>query len=207
MRKLAKQIALVWSHDDTGYLHGEIFSSSPRTGSKLIQYSEYSYEMSFQIRKRRLDQISSRRSLFHSEAKPRTGTNSKDLKSGPVLVFGFEILHQIYLNRGKDIDKTFFIPIFQLVSCVCWPCLEHRADFSQNSKISQKSITRALLPRRNFCSLSYCFVVWIRTYCRRSSPPLHSRARRLSLQPRPPRRAQMQLPWNLTRLRRKLTHY
>ena len=95
MRKLAKQIALFWSHDDTGYLVKYFHpnprtgsklnkvlgldqkNSSPRTGSKLIQYSEYSYEMSFQIRKLGLDQISSPRSLFHSKAKPRNKENKR----------------------------------------------------------------------------------------------------------------------------------
>ena len=79
MRKLAKQIALFWSHDDTGYLV-KYFDPRPRTGSKLIQYSEYSYEMSFQIRKLGLDQVSSPRSLFQSSASPRNGTNSRGLE-------------------------------------------------------------------------------------------------------------------------------
>ena len=90
MRKLSKQVALFWTHDDTRYLV-KYFHSSPRTGSKLIQYSEYSYEMSFQIRKRGLGQILSPRSFFQSSASPRNGTNSSDLKSCAVLVFGFEI--------------------------------------------------------------------------------------------------------------------
>ena len=58
MRNLAKQIGLFWSHDDTGYLvnyfhlvlgldHNEIKSL---TESKLIKYSEYSYEVIVQTR-------------------------------------------------------------------------------------------------------------------------------------------------------------
>ena len=37
MSKLANHIALFCSHDNTGYLVTEVYLSSPRTGSKLIQ--------------------------------------------------------------------------------------------------------------------------------------------------------------------------
>ena len=70
-----------------------------RKGKKL--HAEHAATASCNIsnpKTRTLDQISSPKSLFHSETKPGSGTNSEDLKSDPVQVFGFEMTSHVNIH-------------------------------------------------------------------------------------------------------------